>query len=391
MNIQELKAAASELVDEYLRDLEFFVNMDSGTHDRVLVEKAGGYVQALFNHAGCEIEIVGSEDPELADSYVARIQGSGERRVVLLGHHDTVFAAGTATERPYRTDGQRAYGPGVSDMKSGVLLGAYAIRLLKDAGFDDFAEIVFVGNPDEEIGSPTSRALIEREAAGADLVLVLEPGRAPGAIQTTRKGVGMFELVVNGRASHAGSQPEAGRSAVVELAHKTIALSELTDFASGLTVNVGVVEGGSRRNVVPDTARALIDLRVTSAEQSTAAVRAMEEIAGRTHVEGTHTTLTGGLNRPAMEKGQGTEAALEIGWNIVRELGLEPQEISSGGGSDGNFTAALGVPTLDGLGPVGRDAHSVDEWIDLASLADRMTLVAGLIAHAPRQSASTKE
>lgn len=386
MNIQAMKKAANALIEEYLADLEFFVNQDSGTHDRVLVETAGGYAETLFQVAGCQVEWVHSEDPDIADSYVARVQGSGERRVLLLGHHDTVFGAGTAADRPYRTDGQRAYGPGVSDMKSGVVLAAYAIRLLMDGSFDDFAEIVFVGNPDEEIGSPTSRALIEREAENADLVLVLEPGRAPGAIQTTRKGVGMFELVVTGRASHAGSQPEAGRSAVIELAHKTIALSELTNFDTGLTVNVGVVEGGTRRNVVPETARALIDLRVASFEQSNDAVIAIEEVAERTYVEGTSSTLLGGLNRPAMEKNAGTEAALEVGWSIVRELGLEPQEISSGGGSDGNFTAALGVPTLDGLGPVGRDAHSVDEWIDLASLADRMTLVAGLIANAPIRS-----
>ncbi len=386
MNTQAIKTAASALIEEYLSDLEFFVNQDSGTHDRVLVETAGGYAESLFQLAGCQVEWVHSEDPDIADSYVATVQGSGQRRILMLGHHDTVFGAGTAAERPYRTDGKRAYGPGVSDMKSGVVLGAYAIRLLMDASFDDFAKITFVGNPDEEIGSPTSRGLIEREAEKADLVLVLEPGRAPGAIQTTRKGVGMFELVVTGRASHAGSQPEAGRSAVVELAHKTIALSELTNFDTGLTVNVGVVEGGTRRNVVPDAARALIDLRVASFEQSNDAVIAIEEVSEKTHVEGTTSILLGGLNRPAMEKNAGTEAALEVGWGIVRELGLDPQEISSGGGSDGNFTAALGVPTLDGLGPVGRDAHSVDEWIDLASLADRMTLVAGLIANAPTRA-----
>lgn len=385
MSTPAVLAAATEHVEEYLHDLESFVNLDSGTHDTAMVQAAGEFAAGCFEKAGCAVEWVRSADPAIADTYVARLSGNGRRRVVLLGHHDTVFSGGTASERPFKTSNGRAFGPGVSDMKSGVLLGAYALRLLRTLDFDDFHEIVFVGNPDEEIGSPTSRAIIEREAEGADLVLVLEPGRAPGAIQTTRKGVGMFELTVRGRASHAGSQPEAGRSALVEMAHKVLELDALTDFDSGLTVNVGVVEGGTRRNVVPEQARALIDLRVVTNVQGDRAISLIREIAGRTHVDGTTSVLDGGMNRPAMEKSVETERALEVGWSIVRELGHEPLEVSSGGGSDGNFTAALGVPTLDGLGPVGRDAHSVDEWIDLASLADRMALVAGLVASAPER------
>lgn len=387
MNTRAILSAANGRVEQYLRDLETFVNMDSGTHDTALVQAAGEFAAQCFERSGCTVEWVGSPELNVADTYVARVAGRGRRRVVLLGHHDTVFSAGTATERPYRTSNNRAFGPGVSDMKSGVLLGAYALRLLRDLDFDDFHEIVFVGNPDEEIGSPTSREIIEREAQGADLVLVLEPGRAAGAIQTTRKGVGMFELTVHGRASHAGSQPEAGRSALVEMAHKVLALDSMTDFDSGLTVNVGVVEGGTRRNVVPALARALIDLRVATIEQGERAVSQIQELAGWTHVDGTTTVLTGGMNRPAMEKSPATQRALDVGLSIVQELGHQPLEVSSGGGSDGNFTAALGIPTLDGLGPVGRDAHSVDEWIDLGSLADRIALVAGLIATAPIRGA----
>jgi glutamate carboxypeptidase len=385
MTTAESLAIAKASIERYLDDLRALVNLDSGTHDRILVETAGLHAAAIFEKSGCDVEWIKSSNDDIADTYVARTKGTGESRIVMLGHHDTVFAAGTAAERPYRSDGARAHGPGVSDMKSGVVLGAYAIRVLREQGFQDFAEIIFVGNPDEEIGSPTSRRIIEEEARRADLVLVLEPGRAPGAIQTTRKGVGMFELEVTGRAAHAGSQPEAGRSAVVELAHKTLALSALTDFETGATVNVGLIEGGTRRNVVPERARALIDLRVVSGSQATDIVGQMESIAASTFVDGTSTILSGGLNRPPMEKSAGTQAALEIGWEIVSELGLEPQEISSGGGSDGNFTAALGVPTLDGLGPVGRDAHSVDEWIDLESIPARLALLAGLIARAPRR------
>jgi glutamate carboxypeptidase len=268
-------------------------------------------------------------------------------------------------------------------MKSGVLLGAYAIGLLGELGFDDFAEIVFVGNPDEEVGSPTSRVIIEREARDADLVLVLEPGRAPGSVLTTRKGVGMYRLRAIGISAHAGARPEDGRSAVLDLAHKTIALHALTDVEVGTTVNVGVVTGGTRRNVVPAEAELLVDLRAATAAEASRADAAIREIARVQHVEGVRVELSGGMNRPPMERAPGTEAALAVARSIVDELGLAFEENTSGGGSDGNFTASLGVPTLDGLGPVGGGAHALHEWIELGSLADRLALVAGLIAWGP--------
>jgi glutamate carboxypeptidase len=249
-------------------------------------------------------------------------------------------------------------------------------------GVEALPEVVFVGNPDEEIGSPTSRALIEDSARDADLVLVLEPGREVGSIQTARKGVGMYELVVEGVSAHAGARPEDGRSAVLEMAYKTIALHGLTDFDSGTTVNVGVVSGGTRRNVVADRAEALIDLRATTAVNANAADAAIREITRTATVDGTLANVSGGMNRPPMEKLERTEVAVAIARSLVGELGLEFLEVTSGGGSDGNFTAALGIPTLDGLGPVGRNAHSPDEWMDVGSVPDRMALVAGLIARA---------
>lgn len=383
MNIAELKSAAERGVHRYLIDLELFVNTDSGTHDRDLVQQAGRFAASKFERAGCEIQWVPSPDHDIADTYLARMQGTGTRRVVLIGHHDTVWPAGTAGQRPYRESGEEAFGPAVADMKGGVLLGAYAIALLRDLGFDDFERITFVGNADEEIGSPTSRSVIEQEAADADYVLVLEPGRAAGAIQTMRKGVGMYEMTVTGRSSHAGAQPEEGRSAVLELAHKTIALHDLTNFETGTTVNVGVVNGGTRRNVVPDSASALIDLRASTAAEAERADRAIREIAARQFVADTSTELSGGMNRPPMEKTPATDRVLEAGRRIVEDLGLDFEEVSSGGGSDGNFTAAIGVPTLDGLGPVGYGAHAQHEAIRLDSLADRLALVAGLIALGP--------
>jgi glutamate carboxypeptidase len=371
---------ARALVPDYLRLLEVFVNLDSGTHDRDLVQQAGEMIAAEFAAVFHNVEWVRSPEPQIADTYIARLNGSSGKTVVMLGHHDTVYAAGTTQARPFTITGGRAHGPGVMDMKGGVVLALFAVRLLRELGVDSLPSVVFVGNPDEEIGSPTSRATIEREASGADLVLVLEPGREPGSIQTTRKGVGMYELVVEGVSAHAGARPEDGRSAVLELAHKTIALHDLNDFVSGTTVNVGVVQGGTRRNVVAERAEALIDLRATTAASAEAADAVIRAIASSVHVDGTRSTVTGGMNRPPMEKTERTQQALDVGRAIVAEMGLEFLEVTSGGGSDGNFTAALGVPTLDGLGPVGRNAHSPDEWLDVTSLAERMALVAGLIA-----------
>jgi glutamate carboxypeptidase len=382
----ELRAIASGFVDAYLRDLEHFVNMDSGTHDEKLVQQAGEFAAQRFRELGCAIEWVSSPDMAIADSYIARLTGGDARKVVLLGHHDTVYPAGTTTQRPFRRESGRAYGPGVMDMKGGILLGVFALRVLLQTGGAGLPRVVFIGNPDEEIGSPTSRSLIERETQDADLVLVLEPGREPGSIQTIRKGVGMYELVVRGRSSHAGSRPEDGRSAVLELAHKTLALHGLTNLATGTTVNVGVVQGGTRRNVVPEHAEAMIDLRVSTAAAASDADRAIREIAARSTVPDVEAVVTGGINRPPMEKTAQTERALDVGRALVGELGLEFLETSSGGGSDGNFTAALGIPTLDGLGPVGRNAHSPDEWLDTSNLAERIALVAGLTARAPARA-----
>jgi glutamate carboxypeptidase len=202
-------------------------------------------------------------------------------------------------------------------------------------------------------------------------------------VHTTRKGVGMYRLRANGISAHAGARPEEGRSAVLDLAHKTIALHALTDFEVGTTVNVGVVEGGTRRNVVPAEAEILVDLRAVTAAEAERADEAIHAIASAQHVEGVTVELSGGMNRPPLEKAPGTEQSLFVARRIVTELGLTFDEATSGGGSDGNFTAPLGVPTLDGLGAVGGGAHALHEWIELDSLPDRLTLVAGLIAWGP--------
>jgi glutamate carboxypeptidase len=385
VNAAEIASIAHRYNADFLFDLRRIVNMDSGTFDVDLVNAVGGTFASMLADLGFAIEWHSPSEAGVGNTYVASLKGGRPVKVVLIGHHDTVYDAGTSSKRPFRIEGNRAYGPGVMDMKGGVLLGIYASRLIQEISGSDHPEIVFVGNSDEEIGSPSSRSIIESVTRDADLAIVLEPGREAGSIQTTRKGVGMYELVVEGRSSHAGARPEDGRSAILEMAHKTIALHALTNVDTGTTVNVGVVQGGTRRNVVADRATASIDLRASTALEAETAHHRILAIAERSVIDGTRATVDGGMNRPPMEKTSGTERAVSVGRQLVHEMGLPFLETTSGGGSDGNFTAAIGVPTLDGLGPVGRGAHSPGEWLDTSTIALRLALVAGLIDRAPRR------
>lgn len=368
----------------YLRDLARLVNLDSGTFDVPLVNQVGRELAAMLERGGWRVERRPAAG--FGDHLVATMPGDRRRRVMLLGHFDTVYPAGTAASRSLAVREGRVYGPGVLDMKGGLVLGIHAVELL--AGFPGLArpDLVFILNSDEEVGSPTSRQLIEETARTADVVYVLEPGREPGGVLATRKGVGMYTVTVHGRAAHAGAAPQDGRSAVLELAHKTVHWHQLNDVDRGTTVNVTVVRGGTRRNVIPELATAEIDVRVPSRDEATRMDQAIREIAARSWVPDTWAEVSGGLNRPPMEKLAGTLPLLELARVIVASMGLEFAELTSGGGSDGNFTAAIGVPTLDGLGPIGRGAHSPEEYIDLESIPARLTLLALLIALAPPRS-----
>ncbi|HEU5423172.1 MAG TPA: M20 family metallopeptidase [Nitrolancea sp.] len=380
---QTLLAYADEAVDRYLLELAEIVDIDSGTRDKAGVDRAGSFLARLLTGIGCELR--GFPNPELGDNFTATLRGGGERRVVLLGHVDTVYPRGTVAERRFTISERRAYGPGVLDMKGGLILGYHAMRILGEVARDEFAELVFVANGDEEIGSPSSRGQIEAEARRADAVLVLEPGHEPGSVLAERKGVGWYAVEVFGRASHAGAAPEEGASAVLELAHKIIALHGLNDPGSGTTVSANVIRGGTARNVIPADAHAAVDVRVTTPEEAARVDAAIQALARRATVAGTRTVISGGLNRPPMAPRQSTQPLLECARRLDRQLGLEFSALGSGGGSDGNFTAALGVPTLDGLGPVGRNAHSVDEYIELDSIPARLALLTGLILGVPRR------
>jgi glutamate carboxypeptidase len=307
--------------------------------------------------------------------------GRGARQVLLLGHVDTVWPIGQLSRMPLRLEEGRLHGPGVFDMKAGIALGLLAVRALQQQRLLDQRKVVLLLTADEETGSRTSRAVVEAEAEASDAVLVLEPALPDGGVKTSRKGVGEFVLEVHGRAAHAGLEPERGVSAIVELAHQVLGLQALSDHAGGVSVTVGRVAGGARTNVVPDHARADIDVRVPTmadARRVCAAIQGLRPVH-----PGARLSVHGGLNRPPMERTDGGAALFEAAREVAASLGQRLTEGSSGGGSDGNFAAARGVPTIDGLGALGDGAHALHEHVLVEPLAWRAALIAGLVVRVP--------
>ena len=301
---------------------------------------------------------------------------SAERRILLLGHLDTVWPLGTLKTMPCRMSEGRLWGPGALDMKAGVAMALTAIEMLTEAGFPD-REIVLLLNSDEEVGSPVSRPITERLAAECAAVYVLEPAQGL-ACKTARKGTGMWRIDVKGVAAHAGVDFEKGASAIRELARVVETVSGWTDLKRGLTVSVGVAGGGTRSNVIPAGAWAEVDVRIACRADGP---RIERKFAGLKPVDKRCAlTVTGGINRPPMERTRGTVKLYRKARALATELGFTLEEAASGGASDGNFTAALGIPTLDGLGAVGEGAHASHESIVVEHLAPRTALLAGLLA-----------
>ena len=301
--------------------------------------------------------------------------GTGQRQVLVLGHIDTVWKVGQLRPMPLVEQNGRLHGPGVFDMKSGIAVAMLAMRALAGKAAP---KVVMLWTTDEEVGSGTSRQAIEDEARRSAAVLVLEPSLPGGAVKTSRKGCGEFELTVHGVAAHAGLDPGKGASAILELAHQIIAIHGIQDPSGGISTNVGVVAGGTRANVVAAEARATIDVRVPAMADVTRVEQALRGLTPR--LDGTRLELSGGVDRPPLERSAGVIRLYEAARAVAADLGRELGEGSTGGGSDGNFTAALGVPTLDGLGPSGDGAHALHEHVIVADLTWRAALVAGLIA-----------
>ncbi len=388
-DLKRLHAAIARAEPLYLADLQRLVNIDCGSYTKTGVDEVGRWVAQALADLGGSLEIVSNE--RLGDTVVGRFTGDAEGpSMLLIGHMDTVFDAGTVAERPFRVEGGRALGPGVTDMKSGLLAGVYALRALRevaatregggpDAAWLPFRTLVFVANPDEEIGSPASSPVIRRHAAEADLSLVLECARANGDIVSSRKGVADLHIEIAGRAAHAGVEPEKGRSAVLEAAHKILALHALNGRWPGVTVNAGVVEGGTRPNVVAERALLKVDLRAVTRESMEEAEAAIREItASGTVPEVTAEVEEHGRHWP-MEKLERSTRLVEHAQAIAGRLGFELRDAATGGASDANTTAGMGVPTIDGLGPVGGNDHSPVEYLELDSVVPRVTLLAALL------------
>jgi glutamate carboxypeptidase len=365
---------------EMARLVEQFARLESPSTDKAAVDRFGRRLAAEWRKRGARVEFLwqrGRGDHLRVEWWPGRGRPRGQ--LFLLGHMDTVYDVGTLARMPVRVRGGRLHGPGVFDMKGGLAIALFAVDALRRARIVPPKRIVALWTTDEEIGSETSRAALEREARRSDAVLVLEPATGPvGHVKTGRKGVGEVELLVTGRAAHAGLNPDAGVNAVHEIALQIARVMRFGDAKRGLTVNVDVVAGGARSNVIADYARAVVDLRIARAADQVLLERRFGAL--RPILPGARLEVRGGINRPPMERTAGVARLFRHAQELSREMGLALDESFVGGGSDGNFTAALGIPTLDGLGAVGEGAHSPGECIQLDRLPDRAALVAGLLA-----------
>jgi glutamate carboxypeptidase len=366
--------------DWLLEFIEALVAIESPSDDPAAVNRCGRELASRLEGSGGDVTPIPSTT---AGDHLRASFGRGDRQVLLLGHFDTVWPVGQLARMPLKRDGGRLYGPGVFDMKAGIGLAMLATRAVLDAGGFETCRAVMLWTTDEEIGSRTSRALIETEAARSDAVLVFEPSLPGGGLKTSRKGVGQFEIVARGVSAHAGLDPGKGISAVRELARQIVALDELQDPAHGVTVTAGVISGGTRANVIPDEARAIIDARADTIQDARRVERAIKALQPK--IPGARLEVTGGFDRPPLERSPAVVKLFELARSAASEISVKLEEGSAGGGSDGNFTAAIGIPTLDGFGAIGDGAHALHEHVDIDALIPRAATIAGVlrrIAHA---------
>ncbi|HEX6129283.1 MAG TPA: M20 family metallopeptidase [Candidatus Limnocylindria bacterium] len=374
-----LLQAVQDRYPRYLAELERLVNIDSGSYSPGGVNRIADAVAASLGELGATIERVPHPEGGLGDLVVGRLAGDGPR-LLLIGHMDTVFDDGTAADRPFRVDGDRALGPGTSDMKGGLLAGLQALAAL--AGVGVRPAVTFVANPDEEIGSPFSTPHIRGLAAEHHAALVLECARANGDIVSARKGIADLEVTFTGRAAHAGVEPEKGRSAILAASHAVVALHGLNGRWPTVTLNAGVIRGGTRPNVVAAECSLKLDVRAATVDEFEAANAEVERLLAARQVQDVTTGVHRLAGHPPMEKTPGSARLAKLAAAVAAEAGFEVRDTATGGASDANTTSAAGLPSLDGLGPIGGDDHSADEWLDLSSVVPRTVMLAGLIARA---------
>src|SRR5204862_630819 len=364
---------------QMLAALRRFVNAESPSLEKAAADRCCGVIAEEWNRRGARAERISQKH---RGDFLRISHAPGKSRpsgqLVVLGHCDTVYSTGTLARMPFRLEGGKAYGPGTFDMKAGIVQALFALQALRQAEIPVHKRLVFLWTSDEEIGSESSRKLFETEARRSDAVFVLEPAFGPrGLLKTARKGVGEAELIVHGRASHAGLAPQEGINAIHELARQLARIEGWNDFRRGVTVNAGILEGGTRTNVIPERARAVLDLRALRVSD----MRSLEvRLHGLRAIQtGARLEMTGGFDRPPLERRM-SAALFARAQLLAKEMNLPLGECAAGGGSDGNFTAALGVPTLDGLGAVGDGAHSSREHVLINAIPVRAALLAALLA-----------
>ena len=357
-----------------------FVCCESPSQDKTAVDRFGALVASQWRRRGAKVRIL--REKTRGNHVRAELSlgaGKPNGQILILGHLDTVYPLGTLAVMPFLVRAGRAYGPGTFDMKAGLALALTAVDGLRAARLRPGKRLVFLWNSDEEIGSDASQRTIEREAQRSDAVLVLEPSAgADGRLKTARKGVGWAEISIAGRAAHAGLDPGAGVNAVHELALQIVRLKHLNNARRGISLQATVIEGGTVSNVVPAQARAELDIRYTHLSDAPKLDRKIRGL--RPILPGAQVKVRGGINRPPLERTPAVIGLFRRAQSLMREMGLPLGEAWVGGGSDGNFTSALGVPTLDGLGAIGGGAHSLVEHVVVRSLPDRAALLAGLLA-----------
>lgn len=366
----------SDKQEEMVNVLKTVVEHESPSRNKPLTDRLALVLKGLFEqYTGGTAEII---ENITYGNHVRGEVGSGDKQILMLAHFDTVWPEGETGKRPFTVKDGKAFGPGVFDMKCGLVQGLFSLHALMEHNELPGYKIVYLFTADEEIGSPTSRRLIEAEAQKSEYVFVLEPAMSTeGAIKTSRKGVGIFELKVTGRSAHAGIDPEKGKSAIGELAKHIVDLHNLTDFSVGTTVNVGTVKGGTNSNVIAERAVAEIDLRVVTQAEADRVVPLIQNV--KPYSDGVEVVVEGGMNRPPLERTEQVVSLFHKAKHIAsHDLGFELTERSTGGGSDGNFTAPF-APTLDGVGAVGDGAHAKHEYVYLSEMPKRSTLLALLL------------
>jgi len=368
--------------EKFLIDLETIVNIDSGSRYVPGLEAVSAFFQKRFQNIGWTTTNYSFDEGKVPCLEAANKPLAGNDSaldLLFIGHMDTVFEQGTAADRPFSRDEKRAYGPGVCDMKGGLVTMLHIAEILQQSAAAKDIAIAMAFNSDEEIGSRGSRPWYEALAAKSRCVFVFEPWRSTGERILNRKGGGNFDVICRGKAAHAGAAPEDGANAVIELAHQILAVKELARIDRGTTVNVTVIEGGTADNVIPDYAKASVDVRIAQADEGQRIEDSFQALSHNIHTPGVRVEVVGGINRPPMAPSEKTKQLWEQIAVIGEAIGVEMTLTNTGGCSDGNYTAALGIPTIDAMGVRGGCAHSEDEYIELDSIVPNMHLICEIV------------